>query len=127
MSEWGGHYIAGRPYGICERCGWKFRLDELRVEWTELKVCSSCWDPRPVHLSAPVIDSSEGAAIPGARPELVVEASDSELQFQYRDGSFHDPAIDVQVPDGAAQLIDEDGVPLTDEDGRLLYSDDETN
>lgn len=86
-----GAYLPGRPYGICDRCGWKFRLDELKMEWTELKVCSKCWDPRPVHLSAPSISTTEGAAIPGARPQVLEQADDADLDFQYRDGTTFEP------------------------------------
>jgi len=125
--SWQGAYQSGRPYGICDRCGWKFRLDELRLEWTELKVCAKCWDPRPVHLSAPSISTTEGAAIPGARPEVLEEVTDAELMFQFRDGSYFDPDVDAQVPAELSQLLDEDGAPLMDEDGRILYSDEETN
>jgi hypothetical protein len=89
--SWQGDYQTGRPYGICDRCGFRYRLDELRVEWTELKVCASCWDPRPVHLSPPKINAAEGAAIPNARPELLVEADDDDLDFAYRDGTTFDP------------------------------------
>lgn len=116
--SWAGAYQSGRPYGICDRCGWKFRLDELRLEWTELKVCAKCWDPRPVHLSAPSINSHEGAAIPGARPQVLEEATDASLAFQYRDGAS---LIFPQYgDDGDVLLIDEDGTPLTDEDDTPL-------
>lgn len=91
MSEWSGQYIAGRPYAICDRCDRKLRLDELKVEWTGLKVCARCHDPRPVHLSAPFVNLSEGAAIPDSRPALNTEATDADLEFPYRDGSLFTP------------------------------------
>ena len=47
------------------------RLDELRTEWSNLKVCDGCYDPRPVHLSTPYLSPGEGATIPGARPDTV--------------------------------------------------------
>jgi len=34
------------PWGICDRCGFKYPLKELRKEWTGLKVCKNDWDPR---------------------------------------------------------------------------------
>lgn len=91
MSEWGGHYIAGRPYAICDRCDRKKRLDELKVEWTGLKVCERCLDPRPVHLSAPYVNPAEGAAIPDSRPVPNTEATDADLEFEYRDGTTFEP------------------------------------
>lgn len=119
--SWSGDYRPGQPYGICDRCGWKFRLDELRLEWTELKVCKSCWDPRPVHLSAPSIDSNEGAAIPGSRPEQLEQADDEDLAFQYRDGSSM--IFPQYGDDGDVLLIDEDDTPLLDEDDTPLTDD----
>ena len=36
---------------ICDRCGFKYRLSQLRREWTNLMVChgpetNGCWEPR---------------------------------------------------------------------------------
>lgn len=31
---------------ICDRCGEKFKADELKREWTGLMVCEGCWEPR---------------------------------------------------------------------------------
>ena len=31
---------------ICQRCGLQFKNDALRSEWTGLKVCKDCWEPR---------------------------------------------------------------------------------
>lgn len=91
MSEWGGNYQDGRPYGQCDRCDRKKRLDELRVDWTGSKVCRKCFDPRPVELTPPKVDPKEGAAIPGARPMYIPEATDEQLAFPYRDGTTFDP------------------------------------
>lgn len=43
--------MSNSPNAICDRCGFKFRLGQLRKEWTNLMVCSGpetndCWDPR---------------------------------------------------------------------------------
>lgn len=56
------------PWGICDRCGWKYRLRQLRKEWTNLMVCPPCYDPKPADLSPPSI-KPEGLPIPNARPE----------------------------------------------------------
>lgn len=37
--------------GICDRCGFEFRLNQLRKEWNGLKTCNGpntnqCWEPR---------------------------------------------------------------------------------
>jgi hypothetical protein len=35
------------------RCGFKYRLNELKKEWTGLRVCKPCFDPRPAELKPP--------------------------------------------------------------------------
>lgn len=56
------------PWGICQRCGWKYRLSAIRKEWTNLRVCPSCWDPRPKQLTAPKI-GPEGQPLPNSAPQ----------------------------------------------------------
>lgn len=39
------------PPGICDRCGYKVHLSELRREWNGLMTCfggttNNCWEPR---------------------------------------------------------------------------------
>lgn len=86
-----GSYLSGQPYALCDRCGFRRRLKNLRTEWTNLKVCDQCYDPEPVHLHTPHIDPGEGRPLPGARPEPVVEAADEDIDFQYRDGTTFTP------------------------------------
>lgn len=57
------------PWAICDRCSRRRRHSALRFEWTNLLVCSECWDPRPVHLTPPDIDPYEGGPIRNPRPE----------------------------------------------------------
>lgn len=40
-------YTAGKyAKAICDRCGDKYYLKDLKKEWTGLKVCDICWDPK---------------------------------------------------------------------------------
>ena len=83
--DWSGNdYVAGGTYGICDRCGEKHRLAALRKEWTSLKVCGACYDPRPAQLDPPHIDPAEGKPKPDSRPEVLIEAEDDQLDFPYR-------------------------------------------
>lgn len=91
MTSFAGDYRPGQPYGICDRCDTKTRLYALKREWTNLLVCERCWDPEPVHLHTPYLDPGEGAPIPDARPELIVEVEDEDLAFEYRDGTTYEP------------------------------------
>lgn len=84
-KDWSGNdYVPGGTYGICDRCGFKHRLSALKTEWTNLKVCGPCFDPRPAQLDAPLINPDEAKGIPGARPEILIEADDDDLDFPYR-------------------------------------------
>jgi hypothetical protein len=61
-------YVPGGAYGICDRCGFKFRLTELKKEWDGLLVCSQDWDPLPDTMTPPVV-YPEGLPEPDSRPE----------------------------------------------------------
>lgn len=44
-------YRHGDANAICDRCGFKYKLSQLRKEWTGLKVCDGagtnrCWESR---------------------------------------------------------------------------------
>lgn len=56
------------PYGSCQRCGWQYDLSDIRKEWSGLRVCPPCFDPRPVQLSPPRI-RPEGLPLLNAAPE----------------------------------------------------------
>jgi len=64
----GNSYIVGGVYGICDRCGFKYRLRDLRKEWTGLMVCPADFDPRPPEMTPPVV-KAEGVPLPNARPD----------------------------------------------------------
>lgn len=55
-------------WGICDRCGFKFRHSALKKEWTGLLVCRKDWDPRPPETK-PFQVKPEGVPIRDARPE----------------------------------------------------------
>jgi len=61
-------YIPGGVRAICDRCGFEYRLSELKKEWTGLMVCHSDFDRRPAELKAPKV-KPEGLPKPNARPE----------------------------------------------------------
>lgn len=63
------HYVPGGAYGQCPRCAFKRRLNDFKIEWSGLRVCPECWDPRPDTMSTPVV-YPEGLPRPDAAPEL---------------------------------------------------------
>lgn len=36
----------GRWKVVCDRCGFRFHSDALKLEWTGLRVCSGCFETR---------------------------------------------------------------------------------
>jgi len=59
--------MSGGAWAICDRCSFKRRHLNLRVEWSGLFVCSDCFDPRPPWLDAPYINPLEAMPVPNAR------------------------------------------------------------
>lgn len=52
---------------ICDRCGFKYKSNELKKEWTNLMVCNSCWEPR--HPQDFVRSIPDQLPLPYTRPE----------------------------------------------------------
>jgi len=61
-------YQPGGTYSPCDRCGFVFRLRDLRKEWTGLLVCDSDYDRKPEELTPPVV-RAEGVPVKDARPD----------------------------------------------------------
>ena len=40
------HFVDGQWNALCDRCGFKYKADKLRLEWTGLRVCNECFEPR---------------------------------------------------------------------------------
>tara|TARA_R100001086_G_scaffold180400_5_gene100181 strand:- start:6995 stop:7231 length:237 start_codon:yes stop_codon:yes gene_type:complete len=65
-------YSPGAVRAICDRCGFEYRLSELRKEWTGLMVCSADYDIRPPQMTPPKV-KPEGVPVPNARPDNQVD------------------------------------------------------
>jgi hypothetical protein len=52
---------------ICDRCGFEYNSDQIRTEWTGLKVCSMCWEAR--HPQDLIRVQPEKIVPPWTRPE----------------------------------------------------------
>ncbi|SRR5260221_13925914 len=52
---------------LCDRCGFKFKAENLKLEWDGLMVCNDCWEIRhPQELIRPIQDQNK---LPWTRPE----------------------------------------------------------
>ena len=60
-------YRAGDAWFICDRCSQRRRRSHMLAEWTGLRVCAPCIDPRPPQMSPPDI-YPEGIPFYDARP-----------------------------------------------------------
>lgn len=61
-------YEAGAWLAICDRCGLERKSHQLRQEWTGLRVCSECWEPR--HPQETLRGREDRQAPPWVRPEV---------------------------------------------------------
>ena len=61
------YWKPGDPNAICDVCGFKYKLSELKKRWDNLMVCPEDWEPRqPQDFVRGVKDQRP---IPNARPE----------------------------------------------------------
>lgn len=57
----------GQWKAVCDRCGLDFKARELRLEWTNLRVCGDCWEPR--HPQDMLKGKADRQAPPWTRPD----------------------------------------------------------
>jgi len=39
-------FVSGQWNAICDRCGFEHKSGQLKLEWTGLRTCPTCWEPR---------------------------------------------------------------------------------
>jgi hypothetical protein len=62
-------YASGKfAIALCDQCGQRFKLNELRKEWTGFKVCTECYEPKHPQLE-PKRTINEPQALFQPRPE----------------------------------------------------------
>ena len=60
---------------LCDRCGFEYKLNELREEWNNLKVCPDCFEPKAPQIDPrPVVSAPEALYKP--RPNNDVEVGE---------------------------------------------------
>lgn len=90
------YYVAGQWNAVCDRCGVEYKSAELLAEWTGLRVCRKCWEPR--HPQDLLRVPTEDTSVPWSRPEGV--------------DTFIDPYIMEEDPYAPDALITELGIPI---------------
>lgn len=76
-----GKYASGKNQGaLCDRCGFRYPYAEIKAEWTGLRVCPDCWEPKHPQLEPTKKDLSDPKPLRHPRPDTHEEAIDpSEL------------------------------------------------
>lgn len=60
-------YRRGDWNAVCDRCAHTFLASALRLEWTGLRVCKACFEPR--HPQEKMKGRKDPQAVPWTRPE----------------------------------------------------------
>jgi ribosome-binding protein aMBF1 (putative translation factor) len=60
-------FTPGQWNAVCDRCGTTHKNVDLRQEWTGLRVCSDCYDPR--HPQDYLRGKADHQAPPWTRPK----------------------------------------------------------
>ena len=61
-------YATGKfARALCDRCGFEYKLLELREEWNGLKVCKECYEPKHPQLE-PLTATADPEALYKPRP-----------------------------------------------------------
>jgi len=67
-------YAAGKfALGECDRCGFVYKLHQLKKEWTGFKVCPQCYEPKAAQLE-PLPHVADPESLYQPRPDLDKEA-----------------------------------------------------
>lgn len=61
------YYVKGDWNALCQRCGFKYKASQLRLEWTNLYVCPHCWETR--HPQDFVRGREDDQTVPWSSPE----------------------------------------------------------
>jgi len=85
---------------MCDRCGDKHPLHDLKLEWTGLRVCDECWDPKdPIEF--PTNFPIDPEAIENPRPDIEVEAGEGVIRTPQTVGVGF-PGLELQCEVGQA-------------------------
>lgn len=63
---------------ICDRCGNKVPYKKLKLEWTGLRVCPACWDPKTA-LEFPEHFPADPESLRDPRPDTDKESSNGTV------------------------------------------------
>jgi hypothetical protein len=84
---------------MCDRCGDEVKYKALRLEWTGLKVCRTCLDPKTA-LEFPSNFPTDPEALKDPRVDNDVEAGDGTIGIDKTiPSSFKGYGIEIELGD----------------------------
>ena len=76
-------YASGKfAVGLCDRCGFEYKLHSLKKEWNGLKTCRECFEPKHPQLE-PHTAPADPQAIYQPRPNTDNELGDGYVVVVY--------------------------------------------
>ena len=100
-------YTSGkRSKAMCDRCGIEIKYQKLKAEWTGLKVCRDCWDPKTA-LEFPSNFPSDPEALRDPRPDNDKEASNGTVYIGTDDlgTTFTTPALELILGEVTVSIV----------------------
>ena len=88
---------------ICDRCGFQYKNDELKKEWTGLMVCAPCFEHRhPQEMIRPIPDQFP---LPYSRPEKYDFSQEIAINCDTATFRFYPSvfAVDTTIIKGSVQ------------------------
>ena len=89
-------YASGKyAIAVCDRCGFEYKLSQLKEEWNGAKTCRDCFDPKHPQLE-PLPHVSDPEALYKPRPNTDVGVGEGFVVVTYTDikkGNCMDPNI----------------------------------
>ena len=103
------YYKRGSWNAICDKCGFKFKSDDLRMQWDNLWVCGSCFDPK--HPQYFVKSIPDDQTVPVARPDRVSASGTTTVKVA---ASKYDQTIDLN---DTSNISDRDPINIVLDNG----------
>tara|TARA_B100000768_G_C11072820_1_gene287338 strand:+ start:281 stop:598 length:318 start_codon:yes stop_codon:yes gene_type:complete len=88
-------------YAICDRCGFRYGLRELRKEWNGLKTCPECYESKHPQLN-PVRKVADPQAVREPRPDISVSPKSFTVYTNYDLGII---GKQLTIPDSMTSAV----------------------
>lgn len=99
----GNRFASGKiAIAICDRCGFQFKLKELRplivkTKQVDIRVCPECWEPDQPQLQVGMYPVDDPQAIRNARPDNTY-AQSRDIQWGWNPVGGGNSLIDGGTP-----------------------------